>query len=98
MQQPRLQHLPVTPLLLALVTYGGWLLVILTWLFWSWSGMATIGLAYLVFVAPILMGYVAWRLYDQRKQSQFHLMLFIACAFYPVLPVVIFVLGKILNS
>ncbi len=98
MQQSRLQHLPVTSLLFALVAYGGWLLIILTWLFWDWSGMATIGLAYLVFVAPVLMGYVAWRLYGQRKQSQIHLMLFFACAFYPVLPVVILVLGKILNS
>jgi heme O synthase-like polyprenyltransferase len=78
--------LPGAPLFLALISYGGWLLAVLTWLFWHWSGMASLGLAYLIFVAPILMIGVAWKLYDQRNQSPLHFKLFIVCLCYPILP------------
>ena len=33
------------PLFILFATYGGWIVVILTLLFWYWSGMATLGFA-----------------------------------------------------
>ena len=33
---------------------GGWLLIVLTDLFWLWSGMASIGMGYLLIMAPII--------------------------------------------
>ena len=42
-------------LFLLFVAYGGWLLVLLTALFWQWSGMASLGLLFLVFGAPTLL-------------------------------------------
>jgi hypothetical protein len=41
------------------MTYGGLLLLVLTTLFWQWSGMASLGTAYLVLGAPVLMSYFA---------------------------------------
>jgi hypothetical protein len=72
-------------LFIIFATYGGWLMVFLTILFWYWSGMALIGLIYLVFVAPIVMTVVAVMLYRQRGLSRYHLSLFIVSSIYPCL-------------
>jgi len=72
-------------LFLTFVAYGGWLMVILTAVFWYWSGIASIGLVYLVFVAPIVMTVLAVTLYRQRGLSRYHRGLFIASAAYPCL-------------
>jgi len=42
-------------LLLTFVTYGGLLLTILTTVFLKWSGLASLGVFYLIIVAPIVM-------------------------------------------
>jgi hypothetical protein len=76
---------PTIHLLIILATYGGWLMVILTGLLWYWSGMAFLGLIYLVFVAPIVMTVLAVMLYRQRGLSRYHLGLFIASSIYPCL-------------
>ncbi len=38
--------------------YGGLLLVLLTSLFWEWSGMASLGTLFLLFIAPLLLVFV----------------------------------------
>jgi hypothetical protein len=76
---------PVIPLFIIFSTYGGWGMIILTLLFWYWSGMALFGLIYLVFVAPIVMTVLAVMLYHQRGLSRYHLGLFIASGVYPCL-------------
>ncbi len=43
-------------LFLIFFCWGGLLMVILTSLFWQWSGMASLGCAFLLFIAPFLMG------------------------------------------
>ena len=58
-------------------------MIVLTLLFWYWSGMALIGLLYLVFVAPIVMIVFAWTLYSQRRLSRYHSASFIASGIYP---------------
>src|SRR6185437_1996033 len=44
----------------------------LTALFWKWSGMATLGLAYLILAAPILTLGLAVALYRRPRISSYH--------------------------
>ncbi|MBO0724038.1 MAG: hypothetical protein J2P52_00435 [Blastocatellia bacterium] len=54
---------PIATFFILFATYGGWLLVILTALFLGWSGMGTLGLSYLMFIAPVVMLALAIQLY-----------------------------------
>ena len=63
-------------------TLGGWVLIALTALFWEWSGMATLGLFYLVLAAPFVTAVLAWRLRSRRGLSAFHKGAFLASAVY----------------
>jgi len=67
-----IQNPPILDLSFIFVTYGGLLIVTLTGFFWEWSGAATFGSIYLIFVAPIVMGTIAYRNYKQRQESKFH--------------------------
>lgn len=82
MREEEIEHPPVVPLFIIFATYGGLLVVILTTFFWYWSGMASLGLLYLLFLAPIIMLIIAWRLYPERKLSRFHRAAFWASAAY----------------
>src|SRR5215470_16933521 len=62
----------IIPFFILFATYGGWLIVMLTSIFWAWSGMATIGFVYLTLVAPPVMFALTIRLYKQRSLSRFH--------------------------
>ncbi len=53
-------------------TLGGWLLVGLTALFWSWSNMASLGAFYLAFVSPFVASAFAFFMYPERSDSTFH--------------------------
>jgi hypothetical protein len=88
-QMYQTQQLVVSDLELALVliSYGGWVMVVLTKLFWYWSGAASLSLFYLLFIAPIIMLYLAWRLFRRRNQSSIHTGYFVACAGYILVPV-----------
>ena len=68
-------------------TLGGWLQVLLTAWFWEWSGMASLGALYLVFIAPFLTAFIAWRLRLQRAVSTFHKCAFLLCSGYSGLAV-----------
>lgn len=72
-------------------------MVILTSLFWYWSGMALLGLIYLVFIAPIVMTVLAVMLYRQRRLSRYHLGSFIASGVYPCI-VAALVLARVLHG
>jgi hypothetical protein len=82
MRQEEVERPPVIPFFIIFATYGGLLLVVLTTLLWRWLGMASLGLAYLLFLAPVVMLVLAWRLYPQRGLSRFHRAAFIASASY----------------
>lgn len=82
MREEQIESPPVFPLFIVFATYGGLLLVILTSFFWYWSGMASLGLAYLLFLAPIVMLVIGWRLYPQRNLSRFHKAAFVASISY----------------
>jgi len=67
---------PVLSLFIIFATYGGLLLMVLTTYFWEWSGMASLGMAYLIFIAPLLMIIIAIFQYKLRTLSGYHLWTF----------------------
>jgi hypothetical protein len=85
MLHEHIERPPVIPLFIIFATYGGWLMIALTLLFWYWSGMALLGGMYLIFVAPIIMTILAVILYRQRNLSRYHFGSLIACGIYPCL-------------
>jgi hypothetical protein len=74
------------------MTYGGLLLVILTSIFWYWSGMASLGCLFLVAPAPILMLIIAYKNYKLRSISLYHRLVYMFGMVYP------FVIGLCLLS
>jgi hypothetical protein len=72
MLDQRIKDPPVLSLFVIFATWGSLLILILTRFFWLWSGMATLGLAYLVILAPIVMGIITVRIYLDRELSRFH--------------------------
>jgi hypothetical protein len=62
-----------------------------------WSGMASLGVAYLMFIAPVVMTAVAIKLYLKRKVSFYHCGSFLACAGYVLLPIAV-VLSSVLAA
>jgi heme O synthase-like polyprenyltransferase len=93
-----IQHPPVVPLFIVFATYGGWLMILLTTLLWYWSGMALVGLIYLVFIAPVVMILLSIVLYPQRRLSRYHNRLFWASALYLSFPLAVFVMRIVLRS
>ena len=81
MREQKIERPPIVPLFIILATYGCLLMVVLTVLFWRWSGMASLALAYLVLLAPIVMTILAVTLYRQRRLSQYHFGSFIGSVF-----------------
>jgi TonB family protein len=73
---------PVVSYFILFATFGGWLLVVLTALFWVWSSMASLGVGYLIFIAPIVTTILAWRLRQSRSLSAYHHYAFLASIAY----------------
>lgn len=76
---------PTLGLFILFATYGGLLQTLLTTMFWFWSGLASLGFAYLIFVAPVLMGIIAYRNYQRKELSVYHKTMFMAAALYFVI-------------
>lgn len=75
----------VLELFLLFATYGGLLLVVLTSLFWQWSGMPLLGVLYLVFVAPLIMAYIIYREYRNRTASTYHKWIALSSGIYLII-------------
>ena len=73
---------PTKELFLIFATYGGLLLVLLTSLFWMWSGAASLGTFYLVLAAPILMAIIAIKTRNKRYISKYHKWTFLMSILY----------------
>ena len=90
MLERQIKKPPAISFFIIFATWGTLLVLVLTRFFWYWSGMATLGLAYLIFLAPIVMGVIAVRIYLDRKQSHFHQAAFFASVSYvPIIACVI---------
>lgn len=72
------------------VNYGGLLLIILNSFMLPWSGLSSLGLIYLLFVAPVIMGVIAYRNAKQKGQSYYHLRAYReALAYFIIAPLII---------
>lgn len=76
MRREQVSDIPRISLFMIFLIYGGVLIVILTELFWKWSGMSSLGLAFLVFVAPIICSIIAWQHRNHTGISNYHCMLY----------------------
>ena len=86
MYEKEIEDPPIASLFIIFATYGGWLIVVLTLIFWYASGMALLGVAYLMFLAPL----AAW-LYPKRDLSPYHSWAFFMSAGYLIIPIAIIV-------
>ena len=82
MKKEKITDPPTIDLFLIFSTYGGLLLVTLTTLFWKWSGMASLGAFYLILVAPVIMGVIAFINYKKKELSIYHLRIYKAGQLY----------------
>jgi fatty acid desaturase len=72
MKSDNIIHPPILEFFIIFATYGGLLLVMLTSIFWKWSGLASLGTFYLILGAPILLGFIAFQQFKKRKISKYH--------------------------
>jgi hypothetical protein len=72
------------PYFLIHVFYGGLLLIVLTALFWEWSGLASLGVFACVFLGPVILSLQAWRLRKGMRDSRFHAVAIVLSALYPL--------------
>ena len=72
MRRAGIQSAPFLAYFILFWVFGGWLVVALTALFWEWSGMASLGILYLLSVAPFITAAVAVGLRKRRSVSVFH--------------------------
>ena len=72
MQREAVPEPPILSLFLLFACYGSLLLVVLTTLFWEWSGMASLGVFALAFGAPFVTGYIAMSYSPYKQISVYH--------------------------
>ncbi len=93
MKREKIAHSPVEELFGIFWIYGTLVIVFLSVLFWGWSGVALLGMIFLVFVAPLLMAWISIRLRKKKGISKYHLfVLNAAMLYFVVLPVCLVVL------
>lgn len=92
MNKENTPNAPTTELFIIFVTYGGLMLVALMTLFWLWSGMASLGVFYLVFIAPVIMGIIAYRHRKTRTVSKYHNWTYLSSLLYFTIAPVTFIL------
>jgi hypothetical protein len=75
---------PIWAYFILFFTYGGVIQLIFTKLFWVWSGMATLGSAYLLFIAPLVLLFTTILLLPKKKFSRFHQIAYLASLSYVI--------------
>lgn len=86
---------PVLSLFILFVHYGCYLQIILTALFWEWSGMVSLTGFYLLFLSPILTLIISINLYLKRNLSKSHKVVYFASLGYLILISVAWVIAII---
>lgn len=93
MKNENIVNSPVEELFGVFWIYGTLLVVFLSVLFWGWSGVALLGMIFLVFAAPLLMAWISIRVRKKKGISNYHLLVLNAAMLYfVVLPVCLVVL------
>jgi len=81
---------PTMVIFIVFTNYGGLLLLVLTAYFLEWSGAASLGVFYLIFIAPVVMAFIAYKPSKNRHVSIYHKRSFIACISYFVIAPLVF--------
>lgn len=84
-------------LLIAFGNIGGLTILLLTTLFWKWSGLASLGTAFLIFIAPILMAIIAYDSFKKRKNQAEDKLFKLSISYFVFLPL-IFLIAIILDK
>ena len=85
MRFKEIKNPPYAPLFILFFSFGGWLMVLLTILFWLPSGAMYLGGGYLLLLAPVLMLVLIVSLYEGRTLSKYHLYSYRASIAYEVM-------------
>ena len=92
MGNEKIENAPVIDLFIIFGTYGGLLIVVLTTIFWEWSGMASLGAFYLILIAPVVMGLIAYKNSQRKKNSKYHSWTYLSGLLYFVIAPITFIL------
>ncbi|MDT3739259.1 MAG: hypothetical protein RO257_07120 [Candidatus Kapabacteria bacterium] len=75
------------------INYGGLVLVTLTTFFWKWSGLSSLGIFYLILIAPIVMGIIAFKNNKYKDKSIYYNRIYKAgVLYYVIAPLTFFIL------
>ena len=96
MRIEKVQSPPVLELFFVFFTFGGVLIVLLTQFFWYWSGMASLGVFYLIFIAPLVMFFVDRK--NKKKVSKYHKWTSLAIKYYAYFVVALVVSICVFNT
>ena len=84
---------PMIAMFIIFFTYGGLLTLILTSFFGGWSGMASLGMFYLIFLAPIAMIIIGVASHKKRDLSIYHRRMYnFSSLYFLIAPVAFFIL------
>jgi len=79
--------------------YGGWIMIWVTSIFWKWSGLASLGIFFLILVAPFISLFLIIYFKKLRTLSVYHATVFKASiGYYPFLLFMLFILWVFKNS
>lgn len=84
MKFERVENPPNAYLLILFITYGGWLLMLLSVGLWYFAGVMKPAIVYLMFLAPLVTFIMAALLFRRRKASLYHKIAFLASLAYGV--------------
>lgn len=100
MKRKAVQSPPILAFFVLFATCGGWLIVLLTDLFWKWSGMASLGVFYLTLIAPFVTAGFALSLRKRRRLSPYHQTAYIASISSSAVTILVDVIyaGLIINA
>lgn len=89
MKKSNIQNPPTVALFLEFFICGGFLLIVLTSLFWKWSAIASLGAIFIFFIAPFIMLGLAIYYIGKRNDSKYHKITFYLASMYlPVITIV----------
>ena len=91
MKAKNISDAPMKSIFILFFTYGGLIQLIYTELFSHWSGMASIGSAYLILVAPILLGIIGYREFNKRNKSVYHKWVYLSSVLYFAICPIVFI-------
>ncbi|QNF33196.1 hypothetical protein HUW51_10830 [Adhaeribacter swui] len=80
-----IENPPLIDLFFIFSIYGGILLIILTELFWKWSGMASLGAFFLTIPGFVIMAIIGYRNYKLRHISMYHKMSYLCGLAYCII-------------